>query len=1554
MSKIKIVVVLLLAVFYCLESYAQPANNTCTGAIAVPLDGSCTTGTTVSATVNWGDTVACQASNSNPEVWYSFTADSNNISISITEVTMTGDIEFILVEQTFIPCFGPFPLQASSCGPSVLTDTITALTIGQDYLFTISSSTGGDGTFDVCITSFNFPPISASDCDSAVNVCTNFGFQIQPDGFGLVMEIPPLGSVGNPDNANPGGSGNFGCLRASPPERNSTWMIVNIDNSGLLEFTFGGNGTQSGFYDWIMYPWNPNVCTDIPTGNYAPVRCNWNGVNFGGTGLASTVPVGGDASNYEPPLPVVCGEKYIIVFSNWSSVVTGVPLDFGGTASVTCFPEDLTIMVIPPNPVICPGGSITLTASGADTYTWSPAAGLSDTTGTSVIASPAVTTTYAVRGLTGCFSGDTTITVVVQPLNAGFTFTGSQCLSTNNIIFTNTGAPVGSCGANCPTFTWDFGDGTGTTGTDAAAASPTHTYTSGGTFTVTQIVDDSVCVAIYSMDITISNPTSTIVGTEESCFGGCDGAADLTVLGGVIPYTYAWSSGPATEDIIDVCDGTYIVTATDAFGCTISDTVTLNPIVDVIAGFTYNSNQCLAGNNFIFTNNGDAPGSCGSNCPLFWWDFGDGNTSSGTNASAANPSHIYLTTGTYTVTQVITDGSGCTDTVTQNIVVFDAPVASIVGVDESCIGACDGSAALTLTGGAPIAIYSWSNSASTQNITGLCGGDYSVIVTDTNGCQDSANVTINIGTEIKAGFTHNGNQCLSGNSFVFTNTGSLPGVCGGGCPTYTWDFGDFTVISGTTPSDANPTHTYSSDGTFMVMQIVNNGLCSDTLIQIIVVSPEPTITIVPTDVSCGACDGMANLTVTSGTAPFTYNWSNFETAQDLNGVCAGTYMVTVTDSNGCTVTDSVVITQGAGGLFTSVSKTDVSCYGGNDGTATVTLSGGTPPFTYTWSNGDTLATADSLTADTFSVVVADSSGCIDTIDITISEPPALILTMDTVGATCGVADGIASVNVSGGTSPYTYLWDDFLAQTTDIATGLFAGVYQVIVTDSAGCADSASAIVNNVGAPTLTISSSDVKCNGGNDGQAVVIVSTGTAPFTYLWNDPAAQITDTAVGLIAGFYSVTVTDAGGCIGIDTITISEPPILTSSISSIIHINCYGDSTGEAIVLPAGGTLPYTYSWNSVPVQTTDTAIGLIAGTYTVTVTDTNGCSTSASATVTQPAAALTASITSSTNVSCNGLCDGDATVTVSGGTPPFTYLWDDPNNQTNATATGLCAGNYIAIITDFKGCSDTVNIQITEPPVIILSIAGTNASCKWFCNGSSTVITTSNTTYTYLWDDPLAQTDSTATGLCVGTYSVTVTDTGTNCFENISYTILQDPWAPVADFSLFPNPTTIFEPTITFTNLSFPDIDSLTYQWDFGDGEIYLGLDTAHTYADTGTFIVQLIVFDSDGCPDTTTQTLIIKGEYIVFVPSSFSPNKDGINDLFFPKGIGLDNNNFEMYIFDRWGDEIFRTTDFSQGWDGRANNGREIAQQDVYIWLILAKDVDGKRHRYIGHVTLVR
>ncbi len=288
-------------------------------------------------------TSSCGVNLGSNHVWGTFTVAIAD-TYTITWTASNGRNIRLGLYQYSDPCLmtGETEVACANAGGGGVDETISMFLPTGTYYVCGMSSGNLSAASQICVSAPSIPaPIVASDCAIGVNVCTNLAFAIDPNGAGSnTNEIPPTGSVGNPfydgfSTFNPWGTPNSGCLQID--ESNSTWMRVNISGTGNLEFTFGGNGTQGGFYDWIMYPATAG-CTEILSHTVAPVRCNWNGAPFGGTGLADVVPSGGDSFNFEPSLPVVAGEVYIICFSNYSSVQTAVPLEFGGTAIVSCTP----------------------------------------------------------------------------------------------------------------------------------------------------------------------------------------------------------------------------------------------------------------------------------------------------------------------------------------------------------------------------------------------------------------------------------------------------------------------------------------------------------------------------------------------------------------------------------------------------------------------------------------------------------------------------------------------------------------------------------------------------------------------------------------------------------------------------------------------------------------------------------------------------------------------------------------------------------------------------------------------------------------------------------------------------------------------------------------------------------------------------------------------------------------------------------------------------------------------------------------------------------------
>jgi gliding motility-associated-like protein len=471
--------------------------------------------------------------------------------------------------------------------------------------------------------------VTAGDCNIAVNICTNASFTISPNGLGAIDEL--IGNnISNPQT-NPA-SANAGCLLGG--EINSTWMIINIASNGILEFSFGAAGGGS-CYDWIMWPYTPTTCADIQGNTLPPVRCNWNGACGGYTGCATTVPTGGDPSDFEPALPVLCGEKYIVCFSNWSSSSTTVPLNFFGSANVSCntfspiFVNDTTI---------CQGGTATLTATGGNTYTWTPNATLTVINDSTATANPTVTTDYIVTGAGACGTGEDTATVTVAPaVVATVSTTDESCAGVSDGTLTVTVTSGGIAPLNF----------TITGPTTSTNATGVFTNVPGGAYTI-DIIDDLGCQVTLNATVNQASPMSmTFNVTDAICKDSCNGTANVTVVGGALPYTYNWSNGIAgTGDnlAINLCDGTYDLTITDDNGCTV-DTIGF-PIIEppalLINSVTTTEETC----------GGDCDGTItidALNATLFSIDNG------ATFTAATN--YIDLCTGNYDI--IVQDAAGC-------------------------------------------------------------------------------------------------------------------------------------------------------------------------------------------------------------------------------------------------------------------------------------------------------------------------------------------------------------------------------------------------------------------------------------------------------------------------------------------------------------------------------------------------------------------------------------------------------------------------------------------------------------------------------------------------------------------------------------------------------------------------------------------------------------------------------------------------------------------------------------------------------------------------------
>lgn len=1002
----------------------------------------------------------------------------------------------------------------------------------------------------------------------------------------------------------------------------------------------------------------------------------------------------------------------------------------------------------PPNRTICAGNntSFSISASNATSYRWQVNTGSGFTNiSNGGVYSNATTTTLNITGATAAMNGYTyrcvatgsaspaatsnAGTLTVNSLSATQSTTSVSCFGGSNGV-----ASVSVSGGTAPySYSWAPSGGTASTATGLGA----------GTYTCT-ITDNLGCQTTQTATVTqpAAALSASIYKTDVSCNGGSNGTATVVASGGTAPYTYSWSpSGGTNATATGLSVGTYTCTITDGNGCQATKSITILQPSSFSVATAKTDVSCNGGSN------GSASVTVsGATAPYYysWAPFG------GTAATATG-----LSAGSYTVT--ITDNNNCQTTRSFTILQPSAIAASISKTDVSCNGGSNGTATVTVSGGAAPYTYSWSPSGGTAaTAAGLAAGTYTCTITDNNGCTSTKSITITQPTGMSTTTSQINVSCNGGSN------GSAGVTVSGGSGNYSYSWSP----SGGTVATA----TGLAAGNYSVTITDNSSGCQITRNFTITQPPAFSVTTSRTDVSCfGGSNGSATVTVSGASGPYFYSWSpSGGTAATATGLTAGTYTVTITDANTCQTTRSFTILQPAA-LAASTSVTNVSCNGGANGTATVVASGGTAPYSYAWSpSGGTNATATGLVAGTYTVTITDANGCQTTKTATVTQPPAMNASTSKTDVSCnGGANGTASIVVSGGAAPYSYSWAP-MGGTAATATGLPAGTYTVTVTDNNSCQTTRTVTIVQPSALAVGTSQTNVACNGGASGALSVSVSGGTAPYTYSWS-PGGSNSNSITGLVAGNYSCLITDANGCTSTRNFTITQPSALVANISKT-DVSCNGGSNGTATVSGvSGGTAPYTYSWSPAGGSTA-TATGLAAGTYTCTITDANNCQLVKTITIGQPTAFSVT--TSSSNVSCFNGSNGTASVTVSGATAPYSYSWA-PMGGTAATATGLPAGTYTVTITDNNTCQTTRSITITQPAALSASTSFVDESCAGALNGSASISVTGGTApYTYQWSGGAGST-ATVNGLAAGTYTCVVTDAN-GCSISKSVTLSTKP------------------------------------------------------------------------------------------------------------------------------------------------------------------------------------
>tara|TARA_B100001057_G_scaffold197203_1_gene197913 strand:- start:1521 stop:8069 length:6549 start_codon:yes stop_codon:yes gene_type:complete len=867
------------------------------------------------------------------------------------------------------------------------------------------------------------------------------------------------------------------------------------------------------------------------------------------------------------------------------------------------------------------------------------------------------------------------------------------------------------------------------------------------------ITDSSGCQTTNSHNIPqpIQTQVSIQIIDSISCSGANNGSLAINIVNGVPPFNLVWTNNINndslyTDTINNLASARYFCTVTDSNNCI--STASFSLIGPTGITVTQNNTNVLCygdttGSTTISIAGGDSNytlDAFGQTLPLL-----GANTISSTQFF---PQGIFA--GIYPFS--VSDSSGCfiNDTI---IISQPDPLVVMSNVNGiSCHSFADGSAYLNISGGTPPYIENWG----AFNPNSLDKGIYYYSVTDSNNCIFSDSIEI---VEPDSFYVQSQTDNIS--CFGF-NDGNVTLTFVGGTPPYNENWGT------SNPQALSPgVHYYSAHDT--------NG-CSITD-SVIVLEPNQIIySITSSNVTCyGGNNGSATIFISSGDGPFSENWFGFS-PQTLS---AGTYQFSITDSNNCSVSDSVTIIQSQDSLNSFLNATNLTSCQASDGSIDQNIIGGIPPYTFLWNNGDTTEDISNLTAGNYQVTTIDSNGCIATSSIFVDQPSdSLRLNLNALefngfNISCfGDSNGTIVASTFGGYGPMLFNWSN--GDTGSVTQNLNIDSYYVTVTDdSTGCSLTDS--INLIGPEEFSISflSANVSCHNDSNAHASVIYNGGIAPYSCIWDSDSTNILDSIDNLKAGSYTVIAADANGCSISDTITISEPDslILNFLISDYngYNISCQGGQDANVDLIILGGTSPYNISfdtsfssYNAFVNNELDTSnIPLSSsGTYLFSITDSNGCMFTDSLILNEPTL-LSSSVQKINDASCFDVCDGSMFVNANGGTSPYSFIWNNDSIITSDTVTNLCAGANSVLVIDANGCLSNSQDTINQPHEIQISLDSiTNNTINGGTSGSIfiTLIDT-NITVQYNWVGPngYTSTNEDISNLSAGVYILNLSD-----------------------------------------------------------------------------------------------------------------------------------------------------------------------------------------------------
>ncbi len=1192
---------------------------------------------------------------------------------------------------------------------------------------------------------------------------------------------------------------------------------------------------------------------------------------------------------------------------------TGTVTDANGCTSTQGFTlnpaPNFSLNLTPVNP-LCNGacnGSISTVVSGNQgtfAITWAPTGSGLNPTG--LCASVYTATATDAQGCTALATAN-----LISPaaLLANVTTTSPLCNGNCNGIALST--PANAQGA--VSFTWLPSGVTGTNSLVNQCANNNYTLL---------IQDAQGCTDSQTYTITTPPALNLSSSNLPSSCGTANGSITVLPTGGTPTYSFTWIPAVSTTSFATgLTAGVYTVNVSDINNCT-------NTLVIPLANANGPSSAVISVTNVVC--NGGATGAASIT-----------NVTGGTPGytlawvSPPAPSTLNpitgLTAGGYTAQ--ITDANSCVlftgITVTQPSSITALPSFGF----PTCNGICNGSISLNTSGGTPGYSYTWTPSAPNSSVfTNACAGNYTVQIRDINLCLTTQ--TINLPSIISLTSTiNNTNNLCFGNC---VGTASAISTSGGTPPyTFNWNTGATTT-----------TINNLCNGIYTLTATDNLG-CNNSFTTNITSPVQITAASTVASPSCGLCNGSSTITASGGTAPFTYSWTSGATGTQASSLCAGLYQVSITDFNGCNQLQNIAISNSNGITGETFSIQPILCSSLCNGAVTVSPIGGTAPITFSWTTPSSSSPSlTGLCAGTYFVQMTDAQGCIRTASTTLTPATNLTITPSIITPTaCNANNGSINLVVTGGTLPYTFTWNPGSSSTATLSN-IGAGSYSVTV-GSNGCNQTQVFNINNLTGPALTFTQSNVRCFGACTG-SIVALGTSTAPVTYSWSNGAT--TQSVIGLCPGLITLTVT-ANGCRTIRTFTITEAPPLNLSISNVQQPRCNNNCNGAITLIPSGGTLPFTFTWSPTPSGNVNPATALCSGSYVATVTDQRGCvRTETVSLINPPALILTNTIT---NSSCSNAADGSATITLSGGSPLYTYTWTGPNSFTTSattTLTNLNAGTYSLLALDSRSCSITQTLEVV-PTLTITADAGTNFTVCPLTNSIVLTGTNSVGANQYVWYQlpstltPVGNTSTLSVPQVINTasYVLQVLSTNTVCsdFDTVVVNMLSLP-----DVDAGPSYTIPVLSNVTIGG-SPTSNSALTYTWmppfTLNDGNI-----ANPVASNTLNLTYTVFVTDVNGCINSDTMRVDIYPE--IKIPNGFSPNGDSKNDTWI-----IDNiqqfPDCEVEVYNRWGELLFYSRGYNTPFNGKYQ-GKDLPVGTYYYIIKLNHPVFDKP--FTGPLTIFR